>query len=131
MFGTTFSILFCSFIGKIPDIFISVLVFPAFLTLNPPSLIYYLSFPNPNTHQLNFTQYNLMIRENLSHSSHYTYKKTISLFTTTRSFMIITFIPSRLLVTVAYLCNLAIELTRTKSISAKYHTSLIRTTIPY
>ena len=65
------SIPFYSLPLKRSSIFFSVLMFPEFLTSNPPCCIHYFSPLNPCPYQPDFTQYNIVIWDALSHSSHY------------------------------------------------------------
>ena len=53
-----------------PKIFIYILLFPQFLNSNPSCLIHCLSLLNPCTHQPNFNQYNMKIKEASSPSSY-------------------------------------------------------------
>ena len=61
MLNTIFSIPFYSLPIKRPRLSFSVLMFPQFLTSNPPNYIHCLFSLNPYLHQSDFTQYNKVI----------------------------------------------------------------------
>ena len=69
MFDTIISIQFYFLSLKRPRILFSVLIFPQFLTSNPPSPNHHLTLLNPCSYQPYFTQYHMGIWVALSHPS--------------------------------------------------------------